>query len=309
MRNRRSTHGRAFTLVELLVVIGIIAILIGILLPSLSNARRQANIVKCCSNLRTLGQACFLNSQAKRGYVPLAGYLQAPGGGGDFGAALNDSSRQRYSYVSSPSMWLVPIPAALAPHLGNYELPDDWNVMDQKLNDPEGPWKHFMCPDTDSRDRPKYNNDPNDANLKGQGVMLQTEVGGSGPMVWAHNTDYGFNEGVFGYHSDAKYSLNRLRGNIAKVRRSSEVALFTDAIPSKSNTIVGFEWISWAPSLAGTGPATLGDAFASTGRATTFDMFDVRRHGKRINVVYVDGHVETMPIEKGDLDRVFLVVP
>ena len=61
---------RAFTLVELLVVIGIIAILIAILLPALQKAREQARVVACASNMRQIGLAMHMYAHDNKGWIP-----------------------------------------------------------------------------------------------------------------------------------------------------------------------------------------------------------------------------------------------
>jgi prepilin-type N-terminal cleavage/methylation domain-containing protein len=82
---------RAFTLVELLVVIGIIAVLIGILLPALNKARQQANLTACMSNQKQLVNALLMYCNDNRGCFP----------GGPGGYKVNGVLK----YTVSLAMW------------------------------------------------------------------------------------------------------------------------------------------------------------------------------------------------------------
>lgn len=70
--DRRERHQAGFTLVELLVVIGIIALLIAMLMPALNRARRSAVNLQCQNNLRQIGTASKMYETNYQGFLPLA---------------------------------------------------------------------------------------------------------------------------------------------------------------------------------------------------------------------------------------------
>jgi prepilin-type processing-associated H-X9-DG protein/prepilin-type N-terminal cleavage/methylation domain-containing protein len=122
MRGTKVRHRLAFTLVELLVVIGIIAVLIAILLPTLSRAREAARSIQCASNLRQFGVADMMYVNDTKGWH-LPGYWGPPtdnaynkcwSGVDQFRKALSmpilDQSlgKNRFLFCYVPRKWFCP---------------------------------------------------------------------------------------------------------------------------------------------------------------------------------------------------------
>jgi prepilin-type N-terminal cleavage/methylation domain-containing protein/prepilin-type processing-associated H-X9-DG protein len=115
---RRSARRRAFSLIELLVVIGIIAVLAGFLFPALRRVRDQASATTCASNLGQIGKAMIMYAQENNGKYPFyadwgtpnpADWIHwQPGAGRDPANLLKTSAIAKYLGTVNPSLFRCP---------------------------------------------------------------------------------------------------------------------------------------------------------------------------------------------------------
>jgi prepilin-type N-terminal cleavage/methylation domain-containing protein len=101
----KTARRRGFTLVELLIVIGLIALLISLLIPALNKAREHSNRAKCLANLRTLGQAMFFYAGANKDRLP---NCNPPGVASNSAAADRALLALANNFVRSPRVFYCP---------------------------------------------------------------------------------------------------------------------------------------------------------------------------------------------------------
>ena len=302
-RRRRS----AFTLVELLVVIGIITVLIGILLPALAGARRAAQRTACAAKLHAIMLAAQNHRNTHADYYPLAGLVP-----GVFPEQLGDIDCQKYDYysfnISGGNRQLCPITDALWTQMAGSRANNSSTggllgatgegQREAIMLDPNGPLRAFICP--------AQANSPLD--IQPQIVALYIPT--SGQNYTMEPQSYVYNEYVLGWED----ILGHLRGKGSRVRSPVTTLFAADGLGG--STLANHGGFGLANKLftvynmTTTSPVSLADAFTSrAGYAGDKQCFDKVRHAGKINIAFCDGHVEVRSLTAADLSNVWIVAP
>lgn len=283
------TRQFAFTMVEMLIVIGIITMLLAILLPSISKVRHSGDNVKCLANLRQLSIASQLHAIDYKGRIAPAGRLE-PGSA--------DAYKGVQCYID-PVFGARPLPwmAAYAKFLAINIRADTVEHLTEDLAEADR-WKIFTCP---SQRRVR---------LGSTGVFNESTEAPPG------FSSYGFNEQITGVKLTGNDAEKRRRfGRIGGLRHSTKLMLFGDALPRQGDRVPGF-FQYWGddngkdamqdPLNFGTLAETLMEhPLKDSGiRDANFDFY--RHPGRMMNIAFLDGHCEGVPIGEMSLRNVVI---
>ena len=243
LRHRASDRRMGFTLVELLVVIGIIALLISILLPSLSSARKQANLVKCASNLRQIGTTTHLYANENKGFVP---------------RDYNHGTQ----YLTGQYLW--------AEQLGKYFMKDFVSVghsdtsiaRDKALKEQFARIEVYQCP--------SFENEEQALDYVINGFQISPQYFGSGR---------------------AQPTMN-----ITQIKRGSEILYMTEGTSNSTKLPSGGPNHNPAPNYSQHDFWLLKHVLIPNGPERRIPEADDPRHKRQINLLFIDGHVESKAI-------------
>lgn len=194
---------------ELLVEIGIIAILVAILLPALAHARRSANEAVCMNNLRQLGTGAAIYASECKGWMPWEGYAEG------------DRPARHVGPWEDPATWFNACPRFA-------RLPQYCDVQDAAATGgarvpKSGDKGLFVCPEAGDAS-------PGKDDLVGDGYFLLWGLDANGtsvtrPTFWCYGYNTQLDGGVEDRHVDY-----RVQVNLPRIRYSSRTAFLVEKL-------------------------------------------------------------------------------
>jgi prepilin-type processing-associated H-X9-DG protein/prepilin-type N-terminal cleavage/methylation domain-containing protein len=259
---RRIPRPRAFTLVELLVVIGIIALLIAILLPALNRARKQARTVSCLSTVRQLGTAFIMYTNQHRRSIPF------------------------YQNTEDTGIWIGQLRSVYSAIDQSRLCPEAWEPYGPVTGNRTGTAFRAWGPSN----YPFMGNQTGSYIFNGWLYYYNTANPRRRGSPWS-----GAPPGITGAYPDLEADWHK----VPVVKNSTEVPVFSDGIwpdgwPRPDDKV---PMSLTAGGYIGSNVPNQGLS-ADGGVATHMGRFMIDRHGRAVNIVFADGHAETVPLRE-----------